>query len=313
MKLQRVIRVLAISTSLVFAVSTTAVALITPVAIVGGKTAQFRPFGNGTWYAWDSNSVARPKHRDVFAEPVSGGPPVKVNAPGSQGFAGGFDPGTNTVIYQQVSGGRSDIYLYDLDTKQRTVPPGVNSSRWEYRPRISATHILFARERRVRGLSYTTAYLEDRTTHALVELGTTKDKAVGYFPGSLGETYVTYTLAGAKQNIYVYEIGTGTRHKVPLPARSAQYAPAVDESAGTLYFTRSGLGCGANARLLAVPVSNLSATATRLAQLPRGIDLDYNASLAPDPATVNGVDYLFTRYVCKNGGADVYAFPDVNV
>jgi len=312
MRLRRFIKVLAIVSALVFAVNGTAVALITPVKLVGGKAAQFRPFGNGTWYAWDSNSVARPHHNDVFARMVSGGAIVKVNAPGSVGFAGGFDPGTNTVIYQQISGGRSDIYLYNLDTKKRSVPPGVNSSKWEYRPRISATHILFARERKVRGLLYTTAYLEDRSTLALVELGTTKDKAVGYYSGSVGDAYATYTLAGAKQNVYVYDIGAGTRHKVPLPARSAQYASAVDETTGTLYFARSRLACGANVRLLAVPVSSLSATATRLAALPKGIDVDFAASLAPDRTTVGGLDYLFTRYVCKSGGADIYAFPDVN-
>ena len=316
MRLRRIVKVVAIATALTFAMNGTAVALITPVQIVAAKAAQFRPSGSGTWYTWDSNSVAHPNHGNVYAQPVLGGAIVKVNASRTEGFAGGFDPGTNTLIYQQISAGQSNIYLYDLDTRQRTALPGVNTPRWEYQPRISSTHVLFARDVRVGGLWYTTVFLQDRSTLALTKLGKTKDRAVAYYSGSVGDAYASYTLANnfgdGDQNVFVYDIGAGTRHKVPLPDRSAQYSPAVDETTGTLYFMRSGPACGANVRLLTVPVTDLSAAPNQLAQLPKGIDAGFEASLAPSPLTVSGIDYLFARYVCRNGAVDIYAFPDVN-
>jgi hypothetical protein len=64
---------------------------------------------------------------------------------------------------------------------------------------------------------------------------------------------------------------------------------------GTLFFVRSGFGCGVSVIFYKVPVANPATAPTKVAQLPDGVDAD--------TSSLDGPDLLFSRIVCgKNSG-----------
>src|SRR5437764_9039954 len=79
-------------------------ALLTPTKVKGGSGAQVLPAVNTNDIGWSSNSGARPRHYDAFAQLRSGGAITKVNGPRTVGFMGAFDGDTSTIFYQQTSG-----------------------------------------------------------------------------------------------------------------------------------------------------------------------------------------------------------------
>lgn len=290
----------------------TALAEVTPRAVIAGKGLQGFAFANDANIVWTSNTPARPKHYDAYAIPRSGGSKVKLNAAGSQGYTGGFDPTTNTVIYQQIENGRSDIYWFDLDTSTRSSVPGVNSRRWEWSPRVSTSHILFERDYRRNGTWYTSVYLFDRATSSTRLLDTWTSPKHFVQTGNLGEAYATWSVCTAKTCFaYLYTIASQTMQRIPTKNKRPQYSPALDEANGRVYFVRSGVACGAGVTIFRVPADNLSATPTKILALPPGIDVEYVMSLAPN---ANGTDrdLLFERVICEPFESDVYQADAVN-
>jgi hypothetical protein len=315
MRPKRFLSILAISVAMVLVVSTAAQAQITAEKVIGGPGNQLRLFGNGTWYVWSSNSQARPKHYDAFARLVGGTDVIKLNASKTEGFSGNFDPGTNTVVYQQISGGTSDIYPYDLDTSTRTKVSGASSSSlWEWEPRISSSYLLFNIDRYVHGGWQTSLVILNRNTQATKRIGKWIEAKTFELPGGVGETYATFTTCGKVNcSVFVYTIAGGQVRRVPVPSGKIAFAGVVDETGGVLYFMRSGLTCGSSSGLWSLPVTSLTDVATKLAVLPRGEDADILISLAPDPVTLGGVDVLFDHVVCSTLKWDAYRFPNVNV
>jgi hypothetical protein len=293
-----------------------AMAAIAPVRLIGGRPQQSGGYASSTWVAWTSraNSTDAQSVSNALARPIAGGTAIRLNAANTQGFTGGFDPGTNTVIYQQVDmstrTNASDLYFYDLDTQTRTLVSGVNTKRWEWGPRISAGYILFDVDYRKNRRWRTAVDLYDRlagTTVTLANWGVSRY----YAPtGAVGERYATWTLCSTTCSAYVYDISTATTMVIPTRNGRPQYAPVVDETNGRVYFVRSGTGgCGRRVVMLRLPVADLSATPTRIVAMPDGVDIDDSMSLAP--GTASDIDLLFSRIVCNTSNIDVYELRDV--
>ena len=64
----------------------------------------------------------------AFVE-VNGGSVTRINARRTSAYVGGFDPGTDHVIFQQVRGGESDLFLYDIGDR-----PSHPAARAQRRP-----------------------------------------------------------------------------------------------------------------------------------------------------------------------------------
>ncbi len=293
-----------------------AMAAITPVRVIGGKAQQSGGYANSTWVAWTSraNSTRAQSVSNAFAMPIAGGTAIQLNAANTQGFTGGFDPGTNTVIYQQVElsarTNASDLYFYDLDTQTRTPVPGVNTKRWEWGPRISAGYILFDVDYRKNRRWRTAVELYDRSATTTVRLASWSVRRYYVPTGAVGERYATWTLCSLTCSAYVYDIVTATTTVIPTRNGRPQYAPVVDETNDRVYFVRSGTGgCGRHVVMLRLPVADLSATPTRIVAMPDGVDVDNPMSLTP--SAENGIDLLFSRIVCRTSNIDVYELPDV--
>jgi hypothetical protein len=290
----------------------TAFATIEPYEVIGGHGVQVFAFANDSDIVWTTNSTRYGQRFNAYVRPRFGGATVKINAPGTQGFTGGFDPGTDTVIYQQVQNGRSRLYWYDLDTSTRSLVVGVNSKRWEWGPRVSASYILFARDHGRKGITYTSLYLFDRRTSTTRRLGTWRRARYRVQPGSVGQRYATWTLCRRRTCFaYLYTIASRDRQRIPARRRRPQFAQAVTEANGAVYFLASGASCGAGVAIMRLRAGNLSARPTKILDLPAGIDVGYTMSMAPD-RNGSDQDLLFDRVRCRSSTSDVYEVDAVN-
>jgi len=294
-------------------VATSAWAAITPVKVVVEPAAQYYAFGNDSYVAYNSNSKAHPDHWDALSiHRPSGAPAPRLNAAGTEGYVGGFDPGTNTALYQQVAGDASDLYFFDLDTRKRTKVPGVNTASWEWQPRISSSYIFFFRNYSAGGDYYTGLYLWNRAKKFGTRIEAYRwSKNAWLDAGSVGDRYASWTRCTLDTCIaYVYDTQSGRIRQIPSKNGRPQYAPTLDEANGLVFFVRSGFGCGVEVGFWSVPLSNFSAAPTKIASLPAGIDAGNMASLMPSrDGTEN--DLLFARIDCGRS-TDIYALPGVS-
>ena len=289
---------------------------ITPVKVIDEPgTQQFASSGSEEWYAFTANSSAHPHRYNAYAELVNGTQRTRLNPKGTGAYTGNFDPGTNTVIYNQYSATtRSNLFFYDLDLSTRTQVPDVNTKWFEYFPRVSTAYVLFDRDRKVNGVWWTQLRLYDRTTHATTQIDAWKANSVTVVPGSVGATKASFEVikfgAGVTITSYVYDIAGATRMKITVPSGKFAYSPSVDETNREVYFVRSGNGCGANVTIRRVSLDDPGGAQTVLASMPDGVDAG-DLSLAPNMSSLH-TDLLFTRYKCSNGVSHIFSLPGVD-
>ena len=94
-------------------------ALTSPVKVLSLPASQDLPFSNDSFLAYTTNSRAHPYGYNAYVYRYSNGHRLRINAPGTHGLSGNFDPGTNTLIYEQYRPDRADLVTYNLDTKRR--------------------------------------------------------------------------------------------------------------------------------------------------------------------------------------------------
>jgi len=303
---QTVLAVLAFAASLALA-STAFAGAITPVKVLGGAADQFRPSSNGihlTWSQWHR------RRNDVFVRALDTPTQRKVNASGTEGVLGSFVQGTDEIVYQQFSRRRSDIYGFDVSTGTRTkLGGGISTRQWEWWPVASADHVLFLRDVFNDRGNYmkTQLVLADRAGSSVRKLISGYNaRRMLIAPGYAGTGLVGWTRCGSETcTAFLYDVATRSRTELPLPSGKAQYAPFVDETAGEVYYVRSGLHCGQAVSIRRSPLADLS-TAVTLAQLPRRIDTDWVMSVTTNPTTTDQ-DLYFGRYDCRREDTDVYA------
>jgi hypothetical protein len=292
-------------------VATAAWALVTPVKVLDMPAVQFLPSSNDTFLTYTSNSISHPNRFNAFAYRYSDGNTRRINAAHTQGWNGGFDPGTNKVIYQQIANG-SNLYTFDLDTSSRQKLGAIDTPKWEWMPRISASFISFFRDYKANGTWYTGIFLYDRTSGISRKLAAVTRAKHNTINGTLGDHYASWTACGRTTcTAYVYDALSDILKKIPTNNGRPQYAPAVDEVNGLVFFARSGFGCGKGVTIYQVPVTALDTAPTKVATLPSGIDLDGAASLSLN-ADTSMYDYFFARVKCSKGSTDIYRLPSVS-
>ena len=206
-------------------VPSTALASVKPVAVVTGPQDQWQAFADEAAMAWTTNSVAHPHHWNAAIQPIAGGLTRWVNAKGTMGFAGNFDPGTDHLIYAQWTRSDVGIYLDDASSHTRKKVRGVNSAKPEWQPKISHTFILFRRDHTVNGKWYTSVLLYVRATQRTRTLGTWPSSRVIY-TGNVGDCYATFFVGSNKgYSPFLYDSKTRIRTKIPSTQPWA-WAPA---------------------------------------------------------------------------------------
>jgi hypothetical protein len=289
---------------------------ITPIKVIDEPgNQQFSASGNGDWLAFTANTDAHPNRFNAYGVKVDGSARTRLNPKGTRGNAGNFDPGTNTVIYNQYSDtSRSNLWFFDLNTTDRAKVPSVNTKWFEYNGLVSTGYVLFDRDHRVNGTYYTDLILFDRAGRTETTIGSWRAGHVFVFTGSVGATTASFEVVKTKPTFtitsYVFDIAGHTRSKIPVPAGKFAYGATVDETNDLVYFSRSGNGCGLNVTIRRVSLADLEAPQEVMGSMPDGVDAG-ELSLAPNNDTL-ATDLLFTRYSCAKGVQHVFELPGVD-
>ena len=285
-------------------------ALIDPDPVVTGVGDQWDPQANDGWVEYSNWVPATPNRNSVLARSMEGDTVVSVKEAGTNGWVGSFAPDTDALLYQQADGNRSDLMLFDLETRTRSRAQGVNSPYWEWYPRMSSSLISFFRDRFVHGRWETSMFVYKRDGGALRKLWTYPAKLVGTNNGTVGDRYAAYTLCRSDCHAFLYDWTERDTEKVPS-GTPQQYAPVIDEGNGTLYVTVGGNGCGRRIKVVRYPLT-LDAAAEAIVELPAGIDTGWSSSIAAND-TSGMMDLWLERWDCERERADVYVARGVDV
>ncbi|HSD01589.1 MAG TPA: hypothetical protein VLB81_04430 [Gaiellales bacterium] len=283
----------------------------TPVPVRATPANEMHPAAGYNWrkgiefVTWSQSRHGARGTFDAYLQ-RRGGPVVKLNKRG-HAWAGDVDVAQRLAVYQQVRGDDSRIMLYNWVTKQRTAAPkAVNTAAWEFAPRIQGDYLLFGRQTWQTSPDTYEVLLYNRADGTLKTLDMIPH---GYtfgatIPGQVNGDWVVWAKATdnwATQRVYRYNLATGVTDEVPVATGRIDYAPSVTPD-GTVYFVRSGAGCGDNVRILRFTGEAGTSTA-RVYALPAGrqIDSTYAEEQPSGPPQL-----LFSRLGCDSGNWNIY-------
>jgi hypothetical protein len=288
--------------------SATVLAASTPVPVKTSPRNEVVPAAGDDWLAWSQSRTHRPRLFDVFAQQKSH-PAFKVNPKGTQAFGGGID-GT-TLVYQLIRDKRSDLRLFDLTTRrQRPIPAGINTSKWEYHGTMSAGWILFSRGK---------AYSRDTQMVLLRNLTTGEQRVLDVLQsrkglvtaGQVNGDFAVWRRCNPhpRCQIFRYDLATASATAVSVPAGKIAYGPSVNQY-GAVYYVQSGRGCGKSVQVIKQPVDGGPVLILSLSQ-GRDIGVTYAHTTVTKPPR----DLITTRihydvFRCKTRRWDIYSVDD---
>jgi hypothetical protein len=276
-------------------------ALQTPQPVVVRPGGQWLPSAapGAAYIAYAQTRPGHPNQLDAYVKPA-GQPRWKANTRGTA-WPGGID-GT-TMIYQQDYRGQSDLHLIDLGTKARSLPGGVNTTKWEWRPTISNGWILFGRIWGSRPVKWSVVLHNENTSENRVLETRRSRPAKELDPGQVNGDYATWDVFSVRTGagtVRLYQISTSTTTTLPVSSGKAQYAPSVLAD-GTFFFVRADQGvCGRHVSLL----EHTGGANVVLARLPAGYDVDRTYAVSEGGGESTSV-YL-DRLRCSTGGSHIY-------
>jgi Tol biopolymer transport system component len=241
-------------------------ALGSATGVITTKADEYNPAANTTYVSWN---LWTGRHALIYAKLLSGGTKFRVNAAGTEAYNGSIDPTTSMLTYQQYvpSKGRSDVYQYDLSTKKRSkLGKPVSTDRWEYEPVASGTYVMYGRYYRDADRKI---FLFDTSTHAVTTLASTSGRRWSLDPSQVNRNYAVWTKSEVHKhtlvgcNVFLYDIANDTTTRIDNPNAKCQYSPGVNPT-GTVYFARSGWGCGKNTVLRQLPLGGAVSTIVTL-------------------------------------------------
>jgi Divergent InlB B-repeat domain len=270
----------------------------TEIPVLTSSHGEFQPARGEGLLGWEQNSRRRPNEFDVMVR-RDGSSPVRVNPGRSRAAMGDFAGGR--LVYQQYRNRRSDLRFYDLDTGARSKVAGVNTRHWEYWPSMSGEWLLYGRWNRSGGARR--LLLHNLATGERRVLDRTKSGRAFIGPGQVAGNYAVWSTCDLRCQVFRYDILTATAEMIPNPG-AYQRAPSVS-SAGTVYFSRGGKGCGASVALVRAPVGGPQEVLVQLQNV-----LDIRDTYAYTKAN-GSVEVYYERNGCgKPAAADVYMVED---
>ena len=277
-------------------------AFVNPDVVKG--TSLFEGYGSATHigsrrlFAW-SNEVDRIGTDLAAYVETNGGTLTRINANRTTAYVGGFDQGTDRVIFQQTHGGESDLFLYDIGDDRRIPLRRLNDGHWQWNPSIDSnrgtTWIVYGVNRFGSPGARWRLFLFNAATGERTLLDETSNRCGCLFPGTIAYPWVTWAV-GDDATAWRYDIRT--RERTPLlPTDRDEYGVAVTPE-GTAYVARSGDRCGVGSALYRVGLNGAPYLVHDIAEGNEAANLS--------------VDYIgphdrlyFDRRTCRNGSADV--------
>jgi hypothetical protein len=249
---------------------------------------------------WSRSRPGASSSYDAYLQ-EHGAPVVKLNLRGVA-WSGDVDVARHEAVYQQARGGDSKIIFYNWETQRReAAPAAVNTTAWEFHPRLQGDYLLFGRETWQTRPHVYSLMLFNRADGSVTTLARIKH---GYnygavIPGQVNGDWVVWEKATdywTDMHVVRYNLVTKAREVVPVAANHYDYGPSVTKD-GTVYFVRSRSGCGWDVRIRSFTGGEASALAY---SLPDGTAVDHTyAEERPDGST----SLVFSQLVC-NGQRD---------
>jgi hypothetical protein len=275
---------------------------LTPVGVRTSNLVEVEPAAASGYLVWTQNSKAHPNRNYVYAKP-QGSSLFRVTPRGTTGRSwGGAIDGTTLVFTQWPSPSASDgdLKMFDLATRSRSTPPGVNTSRNENGASLSGDWLLFRRT--TLRSSTEKIILRNLTTDEQRVLDERTGRAYAQ-PGNVAGNYAVWfrCLRFTKCNTYLYDIGLSSATKLGNPLNRAQYAPAVTDD-GTVYLfeAQNALCRDVRPRLFRY---TLGQPRERLLTMPHNRDPSITSVLVNGGG---GTTLYFDRYNCRTGSSDIY-------
>jgi hypothetical protein len=266
------------------------------------RTPLFEGHGAGTHigtrrlFAW-TNEMGRGR-LVAFAE-TSGGALSRMSARRSNAYVGGFEAGTDRVVFQQILRGNSDLFVYDIGQRRRRALKDLNDGKWQWNPSIDThrgvTWLTYGENRFDGPWARWRLFLVNMRTGERTVLDETSNRCGCLFPGTIAYPWVTWSI-GADATTWRYDIRTGEREPM-LPTDRDEYSAATTPN-GTTYIAQAGDRCGVNAEIYRVDPGGIT---TLLFRLRDGREA---ANLSVDPTGAHDRLY-FDRRVCRTGTADI--------
>ena len=294
--------------ALLAALAGPAAAGIAPSAVKTGTANEQRPAATAAWFAWTQAPPDHPNRTNVWAEamPVGSTTPFRVNPAGTRAWTGGIQD--NQLVYQQIANGDSDIRLADLTSIPPPIssPANVNTDRWEWAPTISEassgnTWVLFGRQNSSTGVQRVIVYNVDTAASHVLQM--TSNFRYALIPGQVNGDWATWT--ACKPTCQVRYVNLADPSQITTVFRPSsvrhQYGSSIGED-GTLYYVRSGSGCGANVRLMRTDGGGTQL----LVDLPDRRDIF--TTYASDEGLQTQVYY--DRVGCGSGAWNIYGLAD---
>ncbi len=248
-------------------------------------------------FAWSADGKTTPGRFNAFVQP-DGEPRIRVNPANTRGYTGSIEG--DRLVWQQIRKGQSDLRIYDVSAGGG-VPLGrddVNDERWQWRPSIDGDYLLYGENRfesRDAPWKVMLANLGDPGENPRV-LATATNRCRCLYPGQVSGNYATWTRCSPTCQVFVHRIDTDTTTRVINEPQKHQYF-GVPNTNGVTYLVRSGSGCGANARIVAVPYGSQSRQL--VAEIDPGKDVN---DLSTVPGAVVPEPVYFSRFGCGNAG-----------
>jgi hypothetical protein len=284
----------------------TASAATAPVPVKASSRNEALPAAGGDYFAWAKSRRGMLRIFDVYAQHGTEAA-VKVNAPKTHALTGGID--ATRLAYQEISSkGNSNIRFFDLTTRRRSSPPGVNTKRYEWRPTISGEWLLFGRGIPFGG-SRQQVILRNLVTGEQRILGSIRSRSRALFPGQVNGNFAVWTTCQSGPcSVFRYDLTTQAATQMPSTGQS-QYGPSVTTT-GTTYYGRSGPECGASAEIVK---TSLEGVTELLYSFPPGVDLvtTYPTPvLNKPPGEISTTRIYFEYAVCATRRLDIYSVDD---
>jgi hypothetical protein len=255
--------------------------------------------GSNRYLAWTQSPAARISRTKVMAR--RNGNTFRVNRKGTRAYTGGISG--DTLLYQEIRPRRSasNIFGFNLKSKNRSAYGAINTKWWEYGPTKSGPWVLFSRDtNRTRRVILINLKTKNSRILAKVRNKGVRQARAGQVNGPWA-VYHTCTRNGCE--VFRYNIQTKNKIRLPSP-RFAQYFASVARD-GDVYYVVSGRGFCSNVRLLRWRSGN----ATQVAYL--GNRDSYPTFVGPAPGAK--VDVYFSKYRCNKRGTNIARRPRANV
>jgi hypothetical protein len=279
-------------------VAAVATAASVPVPVKTTSRNEKAPAADGGWLAWAESRSTAASAFDVWAQPGNG-PAWKVNPRNTQGYPGGIDGGR--LVYQQIRGRAADIRLYDLQGKRHLrLPVGVNTPRRECCATLAGDLLLFTRGS-PKGRTTQLVILTNLRTGRSRVLDSLRSRRGVLTAGQVSESTAVWTKCNPDPQCRIVRSKLGGSANV-LPTGTNVYAPSVSDL-GTIFYARSGPGCGRNVQIIRHPEVG---PAEVLASLPTGEDLRVTYTDSPITTSVALPAWIyFDRFTCSGNRSDV--------